>query len=34
MGFDLAARKEILAERHPAIMDWYYMKSRQAKNHP
>lgn len=33
-AFDLATRKEILAERRATIMDWYYMKSRQTKNHP
>jgi ribosomal protein L11 methylase PrmA len=33
MAFDLATRKEILAERRPTIMDWYYMKSRQVNNH-
>lgn len=27
-GFDLAARKIILAERRAAIMEWFYMKSR------
>lgn len=30
-GFDLATRKEILAERRPAIMEWLYLQSRDPR---